>query len=123
MPDPIDVANAESDDHPSRRLSAVISDLLAEPAYRAGLARADLLAGFILALRQVCGPYADGCQAESIGDGRVLLRVPNSTALQFVALNQRSVLGQMRENGLNHQIETIELRLTVATAGEGERRW
>ena len=95
----------------TRNLGAVLGDLLAEPPYSAGLARADRLARFGRVLAEVCGPYAADCMPISIIAGKALVLVPNTTVLQFAAMNEAAVLTRLRREDSSMRIESINFQL------------
>ena len=95
----------------TRQLGAVLDDLLAEPPYSAGLARADRLARFGRVLAEVCGLYAADCIPISIISGQALVLVPNTTVLQFAAMNEAAVLARLRRDDSAMTIESINFRL------------
>ena len=102
-----------------RRLGDHVAEVLGDPAYRAGLARGRQVDLVRRALREVCGEYAAGCRPVHLREGRLRLEVPNSTALQFINLNQRAVIARARRLGLADPIEEIHLAIIPAIRPDG----
>lgn len=110
-PDPRDPVPRSLGDH--------VAEVLAEPAYRAGLARGRQIDLVRRALREICGDYAAGCRPVQLRGGRLRLEVPNSTALQFINLNQRAVVARARRLGLAEPIEEVHLAIIPAIRPDG----
>ena len=114
-----DLESADRDESGARRIGDHVAEVLGEPAYRAGLARARQIALIRRALREICGEYAAGCRPVQLREGRLRLEVPNSTALQFVNLNQRAVIARARRLGLADPIKEIQLVISPAIRPDG----
>lgn len=105
-----------------RRLGDHVAEVLDEPAFRSGLARGRQIDLVRRALQQICGEYAAGCRPVQLREGRLRLEVPNSTALQFINLNQRAVIARARRLGLAETIEEIHMAITPAIRPQGGPR-
>ncbi len=114
---PRDVGGADP-----RRLRDHVAEVLGEPAFRAGLERGRQIELVRRALREVCGEYAAGCRPILLREGRLRLEVPNSTALQFIKLNQRAILARARRLGVVDPIEEIKLAIIPAYRPDGGPR-
>ena len=114
-----DPESRRPDESGPRRLGDHVAEVLAEPAYRSGLARGRQIDLIRIALREICGDYAAGCRPVQLREGRLRLEVPNSTALQFINLNQRAVIARARRLGLADPIEQIHLAIIPAVRPDG----
>ena len=102
-----------------RSLREHVAEVLGEPEFRSGLARAAQIDLIRKALREVCGEYAAGCRPVQLRSGRLRLEVPNSTALQIVNLNQRALMDRARRLGLAEPIREISMTIAPADRSGG----
>ena len=106
----------EPGDAGARTLREHVSEVLREPAFKAGLERGRQIELVRRALREVCGEYAAGCRPVLLREGRLRLEVPNSTALQFIDLNRRAILARADRLGLPDPIREIKLAINPASS-------
>ena len=102
-----------------RRLGDHVAEVLDEPEFRAGLARGRQLALVRRALREVCGQYAVGARPIGLREGRLRVEVPNSTALQFLNLNERAVIARARRLGVTEPIRELSFAISPAPRAGG----
>lgn len=117
--DSSDPRSRDSGGSAPRRLRDHVAEVLREPEYSAGLARGRQIDLVRRALHEVCGDYASGCRPTQLRGGRLRLEVPNSTALQFINLNQRAVIARARRLGVAEPIEEINLAIIPAARPAG----